>query len=660
MPNRLIHSASPYLLQHAHNPVDWFEWGTEALQKAKAEDKPILVSIGYSSCHWCHVMERESFENKDIAQIMNEFFICIKVDREERPDIDHIYMDAVQAMQQNGGWPLNVFLTPEQKPFFGGTYFPPRNWAQLLHQISKAFRERRAEIDESAEDLKNHLLTSDVTRFAQTPSKVSVENLEEMFNKLMARFDLTRGGLDKAPKFVMPSIWQWLLRYHVLSKNEKALQMVMLTLRQVACGGIYDQLAGGFARYSVDGDWFAPHFEKMLYDNAQLLSLYSEAYTVTQDPLFKQTVFETIDWLEREMTHPEGGFYSALDADSEGIEGKYYTWTETELDEILGADASIIKQYYHSSESGNWEHGRSILYRNPESIQQPEPIELKTIKQKLLLARSRRIRPGLDDKVVTAWNAMTISGLIDSFRAFNQEHFLKLALDNIAFLEAYLIENGKVYRTFKNKHSETEGFLEDYAYLIQAYTNLYQVTFNEGWLYKAGYWCEYAIKNFFDQHDNFFHFSSATAEQLIARKKEVFDNVIPASNSVMARNLQVLATLLDKPSWSVLAEKMITSISALIISEPAYMSNWGMAMLEYTQGFSEIVISGDQALAYVRQIQKNFLPFSVMAGTLSRSDLPLLNGRGAIAGRTIIYVCKNQVCKLPVENPAEALVQLQI
>jgi hypothetical protein len=568
-------------------------------------------------------------------------------------------MEAVQAMRQNGGWPLNVFLTPDQKPFYGGTYFPSRNWAQLLQQINKAFRERRNEIDESAEDLKNHLQASDVRRFASAEeNEFTQEGIDNMFNILSARFDFARGGMDKAPKFIMPSIWHWLLRYHVITKDEKALQMVTLTLKQVACGGIYDQLRGGFSRYSVDGDWFAPHFEKMLYDNAQLLSLYSETYQVTHEPLFKNIVYETVQWLAEEMMHPAGGFYSALDADSEGVEGKFYTWTHEELTRALGADAAVIANYYHASEAGNWEHGRNIFYRSFESTGAEETESFAALKKKLLVIRNKRIHPGLDDKIITGWNAMTITGLTDAYKAFGDQQFLKLALDAISFLEAYLMEDGKVYRTYKNKHSDTEAFLEDYAYLIQAYAALYQVTYNEGWLHKAEKWCQYAVNNFYDNADGFFHFSSASAEQLIAKKKEVFDNVIPASNSVMARNLHMLGTLLDQNEWKEMASKMVLKLSAMILSEPGYMSNWGIALLELKQGLSEIVVSGEDALTSCHQIQKHFLPFTVTAGTNTSSELALLNGREAIAGRTLIYVCKNQVCKLPVEKPEDAIAQL--
>ncbi len=659
MSNRLAKSTSPYLLQHAHNPVDWFEWGKEALDKAVHEDKPILVSIGYSSCHWCHVMEHESFENEDIAQIMNEYFVCIKVDREERPDIDHIYMEAVQAMRQSGGWPLNVFLTPQQKPFFGGTYFPPKNWAQLLLQIHKTFEQKRAEIDESAEDLRNHLQTTDLNRFAKGDDVVSTqESLDRMFNILETRFDKTWGGIEKAPKFVMPSIWHFVLRYYAITKNQNALHMVTHTLKHMAYGGLYDQLAGGFSRYSVDAEWFAPHFEKMLYDNAQLLSLYSEAYMVTKDNVFKNVVYETTDWLKNEMTHPGGGFYSALDADSEGVEGKFYTWTEEELKTILGDQAEHITKYYHTSLEGNWEHGRNILKRGHESELRLAHENLKELKKKLLSVRKKRIRPGLDDKILTGWNAMTIQGLIDAYKAFGDEQFLKLALENISFIENFLIVNGRVSRAFKNKPSETEAFLEDYAYLIQAYTSLYQVTFNEGWLHKAHIWCNYVYEHFYDREDGFFHFSSLSAEQLIAKKKEIFDNVIPASNSVMARNLHSLGLLLDKEEWKDQSIKMTSKLAGLIESEPGYMSHWGILLSEIIHGMSEVVISGEDALNFRHEMHEHFLPFTIFLGTRDKSELSLLKDRDAKPNQTLIYVCQNKTCKLPVNSIESALEQL--
>ncbi len=657
MPNKLIHSTSPYLLQHAHNPVSWQEWSAEALREAKKLDKPILVSIGYSSCHWCHVMERESFENNDIAKVMNESFVCIKVDREERPDIDHIYMEAVQAMGMNGGWPLNVFLTPSQKPFYGGTYFPPQNWVRLLGQITKTFEVKRDEINQSADDLANHLQRSDLDRFAKNEKEeiFKGQQLDQQFDILKLKFDNTWGGIEKAPKFVMPTVWLWLLRYHFISKNKAALDMVLLTLKQMTRAGLYDQLGGGFSRYSVDGEWFAPHFEKMLYDNAQLLSLYAEAYSITKDEFFKLVVYETVGWLQREMMHSEGGFYSALDADSEGIEGKFYAWTWNEIEEAVGGEHESVADYFHCTREGNWEHGMNILIHE---IDQPLDDRMTEAKKKLFAYREKKIRPMLDDKILTGWNAMTAQGLADCYKAFGDQMFLELALKNISFIERNLIQDGKVYRAFKNKHSITEGFLEDYAFLIQAYTSLYQVTFDESYLLKAELWTNYVLNNFLDQKENFFHFSSQSAEQLIAKKKEVFDNVIPSSNSVMARNLFHLGTMLDKNEWRQQAVEMASKLSGIIIQEPVYMSNWGTLFSEITEGMNEVVIVGEKMEEMRKEIQLNYFPLAMFLGTKSKSDLPLFEGREAKEGKTMIYVCRNKVCQLPVENVNEAVQQI--
>jgi uncharacterized protein YyaL (SSP411 family) len=655
--NRLINTTSPYLLQHAYNPVDWFEWGADALEKAKKEDKPILVSIGYSSCHWCHVMERECFEKEEIAAIMNEHFVCIKVDREERPDIDQIYMESVQAMQQHGGWPLNVFLTPDQKPFYGGTYFPPAAWVNVLQQLSVAFRQRRKEIDESAEDLRKHLQTSDLQRFANVPDseKFKRSTLDAMFIALEKRFDKTWGGMDKAPKFVMPTIWMFMLRYFHLSGKQEALDMVVMTLEKMTKGGLYDQVGGGFSRYSVDAEWFAPHFEKMLYDNAQLLSLYSEAYAITKNEIFRDVVYETVKWLKREMMHPEGGFYSALDADSEGVEGKFYTWTREELKSALGDDFDQAAKFFQINEDGNWEHGRNILLQPDDAVTDTSVI--KRWREKLLHIRSTRIRPGLDDKILAGWNAMTVQGLIDAYRAFGDPQLLQIATKNIEFLESRLIADGKVYRAFKDKHSETEGFLEDYAFVIQAYASLYQVTFSESTLMKAKRWCEYTLTNFHDPGEGYFHFSSS--DKLIARKKEVFDNVIPSSNSVMARNLNNLGTLLDLDDWKKMSIEMTSKLANLIEAEPGYMSNWGVLLTEMVAGLAEVVISGPDNENMRKELHGHYHPFSLTLGTQGISTLPLLVGRESKDAKTLVYVCFNKTCKLPVDNVRKAIMQLE-
>lgn len=655
--NRLAHATSPYLLQHAHNPVDWFEWSTEALTKAKQEDKPILLSIGYSSCHWCHVMAHESFENEDIAQLMNEYFVCIKLDREERPDIDHIYMEAVQAMGQNGGWPLNVFLTPEQKPFFGGTYFPPKNWAQLLLQIHKAFREKRNEIEVSANDLSKHLAISDLQRFKNVPpaNGLSMSALDAMHQVIESRFDFTEGGLDKAPKFIMPSIWLFLLRYYHLRKNPKTLEMLHLTLKKIAAGGIYDQIGGGFARYSVDGQWFAPHFEKMLYDNGQLLSLYAEVYRETKEPTYERIIRETISWLEREMTSPQGGFFSALDADSEGEEGKFYTWQYDELKNLSAEEIKLLTDFYHVTPEGNWEHGKNIFIRDSET----EPtLALLQLNKKLLTIRNKKIKPGLDDKILTGWNAITIQGLVDAYRSVGEDHYLKLAERGIQFIEQHLIVDDKLHRSFKGTHSTTTAFIDDHAFLIQAYTSLYQATQKERYLIEAKKWCEKTIRLFYDEAEGFFYFNSHEAELLIARKKEVFDNVIPSSNSVMARNLYHLGIFWDNEDWKDMASQMMQRLISLTQSEPIYMCHWAVLAAELTNEMTEVVMTGTKSTDWQKEFDQSYLPFALFMVGNTKSTLPLVADKLA-AQRDEIFVCFNKTCQLPVTRVQDATRQIK-
>ncbi|NBP68216.1 MAG: thioredoxin domain-containing protein, partial [Cytophagia bacterium] len=506
-PNRLIKATSPYLLQHALNPVDWFEWNEEALTKAQQENKPILVSIGYSSCHWCHVMEKQSFENEDIAALMNEFFVCIKVDREERPDIDQVYMEAVQAMGANGGWPLNVFLTPDQKPFFGGTYFSPKAWAQVLININKAYNEKRDQVLASAEELRNILASNDIERFKQQNAINDLkQEIEQAYQSTAPKFDKTWGGIDKAPKFIMPSVWQWMLRYYNITKNEEALTHLNLTLKRILYGGIYDQVGGGFARYSVDREWFAPHFEKMLYDNAQLLSLYAEAYALTKDTEYKRAVEETFDWLEREMKDTDGAYYAALDADSEGEEGKFYVWTDAELKSVLQENYATAIHHFECKSEGNWEHGNNILKRKTDS--QVDEKLLNKIKSDLLTIRNKRPKPGLDDKILSGWNALTIIGLTDAYRYLQDEKYLNASKNVLAFIENKLLKENILYRSYKDKTSPTEAFLDDYAALIAAYIAMQQVTLDESYLVKAKRLTTSVLEKFFDDSDGFFFYSA--------------------------------------------------------------------------------------------------------------------------------------------------------
>ncbi|MEM7109031.1 MAG: thioredoxin domain-containing protein [Bacteroidota bacterium] len=667
--NRLIKSTSPYLLQHAYNPVDWHPWGEEALEKAKKEDKPIIVSIGYSSCHWCHVMERESFENDSIARLMNENFINIKVDREERPDVDQIYMDAVQAMGLGGGWPLNVFLTPDQKPFYGGTYFPPAQWAALMKNITKAFTEKREEVEKSADDLTNALSTSEIVKYRlkETEQEFKKEVLDSMYSIMAAKFDPEDGGFDKAPKFPMPNNWLFLLRYYHITKNQSAIDHITLTLDKIAMGGIFDQIGGGWARYSTDGEWLAPHFEKMLYDNGQLVSLYSEAYQITGSPVYKEVVYKTVEWLKREMLDASGGFYSALDADSEGEEGKFYVWNLEEFNNVLGKDAGLLAQYYDVTEKGNWEE-KNILRRlrsdeefARENEMDPEDLKkmVNSANHTLLEARDKRVRPGMDDKVLAGWNGIMMKGLVDAYEAFDEPEFLLLAEKNAQFIIDKMGNGKGLYRSFTSGQASIDAYLEDYAYVIDALSALYQVTFEEKWLNKAKELTEYTLEHFFDTEEGLFFFTDNSSEKLIARKKEVFDNVIPASNSQMALNLYQLGVIFDDEEFKAKASSMISKMAALMKDEPAYLTNWGILYAYLSTPTAEISIVGPTAKEVQQQFVKRYLPNKVVMGAETESDLPLMKSKYAMNGETTIYVCYNKTCKLPVTSVEKAYQQLR-
>lgn len=668
--NRLIKTSSPYLLQHAYNPVDWYAWGGEAFKKARGENKPIILSIGYSSCHWCHVMERESFENDDIAKVMNEHFVSIKVDREERPDVDQIYMDAVQAMGMNGGWPLNVFLTPDLKPFYGGTYFQPQQWLQILMRIASVYKNKHDEVVESAEQLTTTLAASEIHKYNLSLSKeeFNKKSLDQAYKKLASKFDRELGGTDKAPKFPMPSIWLFLLRYFEMNKNMEALDQLKLTLDKMALGGIYDQAGGGFARYSTDKEWLVPHFEKMLYDNGQLVSLYAEAYNTTGDPLYKHVVYQTVVWLEREMLHDKGGFFSALDADSEGEEGKYYVFTKDEIEQILPKDLSALTiDFYNIKENGNWEDGKNILHadHSPEAYAEkneliPDEVKskLEEINNSLMKERIKRVAPGLDNKILAGWNALMNIGLTDAYRAFGDEKFLKLAEQNINFINDHMINEGVLQRSYKENGTRIDAFLEDYAVYIQALIKLYEVTFNEQYLSQAKEQMDYVIKHFYDNNEDMFFYTSAASEQLIARKKEIFDNVIPSSNSIMGINLHFLSLYYDDANYKTMAEKMLRRISDLIADEPVYLSNWAILYYYMSIPTAEVIVVGDDYKSYQKELFKYYHSNMIMMGSSKGGDLPLMQNRIAVDGKTTIYVCFNKTCKLPVHKVEEAAEQI--
>lgn len=666
--NHLIYETSPYLLQHAHNPVDWYPWGKVALNKAKAENKPLLISIGYSACHWCHVMERESFEDTSVAKIMNENFICIKIDREERPDIDQIYMDAVQLMTGRGGWPLNAFALPDGRPVYGGTYFPKAKWMDICQQIANLHQQKPQEMEDYAKNLTKGIRGLNIIPKQENAIEFTQNQLHQIYQSIEKRYDTKLGGMGAAPKFPMPSIYQFLLNYHALTQNKAALQQVDLTLDKMALGGIYDQLGGGFARYSTDAFWKVPHFEKMLYDNAQLISLYARAYQMSKKPLYKKVVFESIAFVERELMDESGGFYSALDADSEGEEGKFYVWKKSEIEEILGADAKLFMAYFQVDKKGFWEHGNNILLidESLETIAQKQGLELqeaeKSIensKEKLLKERAKRIHPGLDDKVLASWNALMLKALLEAYQVFDEKHFLELANQNLAFLEKEMLKENLIYRTYKKGEAKIPAFIEDYALMIQAYLTFYESTFDEKHLQKANKLNLYAMENFFDEKSGLFQFVSKKSEQLISQKIDLNDNVIPSPNSIMAHNLFRLGKLNDQKEKINLAKKMIANVSDNLQKHASYYSNWAILHSNITFPFREIVVVGKDYENKIKALNQHYIPNKiVLAAKDGKSNLALLENR-FVNGQTKIYICVDKACQLPVSEVEAALKQLK-
>jgi len=666
--NRLSGENSPYLLQHAHNPVDWYPWGEEALAKAKKENKVILVSIGYAACHWCHVMERESFENEEVAKIMNEFFVCIKVDREERPDIDQIYMDAVQMMAGSGGWPLNCFAMPDGKPFFGGTYFRPNDWAKVLQGIQNAWINEPAKVKSVADQIANGIRENEIITVKAEQPEFAVSDLEKGFNQWQAEFDIREGGNNRAPKFPLPNSLQFLLQYYHFTKNQKALDHVTLTLDKMAMGGIYDQAGGGFARYSVDEIWKVPHFEKMLYDNAQLVSLYAEAYQLTKIPEYKQVIEQTLEFVDRELSLPEGGFYSSLDADSEGVEGKFYVWEKTEVEELLGEDAELFCEYYGITDRPNWEEGNILMIQaDKKKLAEKYGISVKEFEElldkgrkKLLKKRESRVRPELDDKSLTSWNALMMKGYVDAYKALGEEKYLERAIKNAEFIQKYLWKGkAHLHRNYKDGSAKINAFLDDYSFTIEAFVALYQASFDEKWLYKANDLLEHVLLHFSDEESDMFFYTSDEDPNLIARKMELLDNVIPSSNSSMAKSLFLLGTYLGKNGYIKRSEQMLANVKPRLEKVISYHSNWAQLFLLLANLPAEIVVVGDDASSRKRKIEALFLPNVLISGSNSESNLPLLQNR-YVNGQTTFYLCKDHTCKLPVTNVEDLLNQLKV
>jgi uncharacterized protein YyaL (SSP411 family) len=712
--NRLKGESSPYLLQHAHNPVDWYPWGREALDRAMAEDKPILVSIGYAACHWCHVMERESFEQPETAALMNAHFINIKIDREERPDLDHIYMDALQVMTGSGGWPLNVFLTPDRRPFFGGTYFPPVNaygrpsWRETLEQVTRAFGERRPDVEAQAAQLTEHLSVSNAFGLLDKPippapgeALVSKTRLEDIFTALMQQADREAGGFGRPPKFPQTFSLQWLLHFAHFTGNKEALDHACNSLDHLLQGGIYDQLGGGMARYSTDRTWLVPHFEKMLYDNALLVSTLCEAYGLTREPRYKVAIDGILSFVLREWETDEGGFCSAWDADSEGEEGKFYTWSWEEVTSLLGEDAAAFCTFYDITPEGNWE-GVNIPHRtvSPGTFAfgeiarsngwQPEEMEalLESGKRRLLEARGKRIRPLLDDKQLLNWNALINKAFSQAYAVTGEPVYRETARKHMDFLlKAFQpreeqstdiqpgagqpmniqpgtgqpptnIQPGGLGHTYKEGILRYPAFLDDYANLVEALLRLQEITADPRYLILARDWTEYVIQHFSEAETGFFYYTHEGQKDILFRKKEVYDGATPSGNAVMAWNLSYLSVVFDRKDWGARAGGMLQGMLPVIGRYPSSFGVWADLALTVHYGLSEIVVVGDQYAPLLKEVLGRYIPNKVLQGAGEGiGGFPLLAGKG-VEGVTLIYLCRNYACGAPVKDPDALMAQL--
>ena len=678
--NRLIQETSPYLLQHAHNPVDWYAWGSEAFDRARVENRPILLSIGYSACHWCHVMERESFENEQIAALMNEHFVNIKVDREERPDLDHIYQTAVQLLTGQGGWPLTMFLTPEQEPFYGGTYFPPDDrygrpgFPRLLHALADAYHNRQEDVAKSTTEIREAM--QKLSGFQGGEGDLSMEVVTNAVRTLASNVDMVHGGFGSQPKFPNPTNLDCLLRYWHYSGNENFLNVVKLSLDKMAEGGIYDQLGGGFHRYSVDDHWLVPHFEKMLYDNAQLLSLYAAMYRITGEARYARVAREVLDYVQREMLDPEGGFYATQDADSEGEEGKFFVWTKAEVDELIGDDSRLFCRYYDVTEAGNWESGSNILHLTV-SLQQLANLfqtDLETAAEKIEAARrvlfrvrEQRIKPFRDEKILTAWNGLMLSGMIDAATALGDDQAMQTVRQTIAFLHQKMLRDGLLLRSHKDGQSKLAGYLDDYAFFAGALLDAFEVTFESSYFDLARQLTDTLLLDFWDDVNGGFFFTGRRHETLIDRVKSGTDQAIPSGASVATRNLLRLYAHTGEADYLDRAERVLRLYRQHMEQQPFGYGSLVGVCVDYLNRPQEIVLIGKPDAPDTRDmldtVYRSYVPYK----TLIQIDpqhvesavaaLPLLRdvlaGKSQVGGKATVYMCHDFTCSLPVTEPAE-------
>jgi uncharacterized protein YyaL (SSP411 family) len=661
--NQLSRETSPYLLQHATNPVHWKAWNANSLAEAKEKNKLIIISIGYSACHWCHVMEHESFEDQEVADIMNAHFISIKVDREERPDVDAVYMKAVQILTGRGGWPLNMVTLPDGRPVWGGTYFKKEQWINALEQLQELYQSAPEKMIDYAEKLHQGIQSIRIVPNENSETSINQEQIAGLVEKWKKSFDWEFGGMASSPKFMMPNNYHFLMRYGYQKKDNELLDFVNLTLTRMAFGGVFDTVDGGFSRYSVDNKWHIPHFEKMLYDNGQLISLYSDAYKLTANSLYKEVIEKTLSFIERELMNTEGGFYCALDADSLNAEkhleeGAFYVWKIPELKTIIGEDFDLFSEVFNINTFGLWEDENYVLIQNQslEGIAKSNNIEISTLQKKkkfwenaLYIKREKRYKPRLDDKCLTSWNAIMLKGFVDAYKALEKPKYLDLALQNADFIIKNMwSDEGNLFHNYKNQKSTINGYLEDYSLVIDAFISLYEVTFEEKWLLNAKRLTDYSLEHFYDAETGFFTFTSNLDEALITSHFETEDNVIPASNSVMAKNLFQLGIYFENSYYEKVSQQMLQKIMPSVDYPSAY-SNWMDLALNYSEQNKELAICGNLALEYCSKINALYFPNVVLTGTKKVSNLPFLKNR-FVAEQTLFYLCQNKTCSSPTTD----------
>lgn len=671
--NDLITETSPYLLQHAHNPVAWKAWNAKALEQARTQDKLIIVSVGYSSCHWCHVMEEESFQNENVAQLMNANFVSIKVDREERPDVDQIYMNALELMTGSGGWPLNVVCLPDGRPIFGGTYFTKEEWIQVIEKLSKLYKEDPAKMMAYADQLEEGMKNFDLIKVVKELEPFNVSELDATVTHWKTLLDYKDGGETSAEKFPNAKNLSFLLRYSHETNEALLKQYVSTTLNKMASGGLYDQVGGGFSRYVVDKKWHIPHFEKMLYDNAQLVSIYSDAYLLTKNETYKNVVEETLNFIKRELTHENGSFYSSLDAvstDENGVsgEGNYYSWTKNELKQLIANNYDLFEKYYNINSIVLWNNDRYVLYKSQSDALFAESNKIPLSELQLIVkdwnnilfsVREKRHKPAVDKKSLTSWNALMLKGYVDAYRVFNNPDYLNAALKNAEFLEKQQLKpNGSLYRTHIDGKSMINGYSEDYAYMIDAFIALHQVTLDEKWLHTAKSLMEYTIAHFYNKDSGMFFFTSDKDDALIIRTTETIDKATPSSNSVLAKSLFNLSHFFDDLAYRRMAHQMLSNLKSDILEYPTAYANWIDLMANYTFNHFEFVISGKDAKKDLKTLHSYYLPNILIAGSETDSDIPLLKYRYS-PDETLSYVCVEGACKLPETDVEKAINQLK-